>query len=66
MMLLRWINGSLSWFVPLVLSDTDPDPSDFLKADPDPTVFLMRFRIQLKKILHEEFKVEKDKKDVQK
>ena len=49
-----------------MLSDTDPDPSVFLKADPYPTVFLMRFRIQLKKILHEEFKVEKDKKDVQK
>ena len=40
------------------------NPGDLLNADPDPAVFLMRIRIQLKQICkNDEFsEVEKDKK----
>ena len=42
----------------------DPDPAVFLNADPNPVAFLMRIRIQLKK-LYEEFAVV-EKKDCSK
>ena len=44
------------------------NPGDLLNADPDPAVFLMRIRIQLKQICkNDEFsEVEKDKKDCSK